>query len=424
MIDLSLESINYVGKDLFTKLSEMVHFLRVDGTYSTDAIKQTLFTDITKRHTGMNVSLSILNFGDAVNAFASLPDLNRNHPFMRTYEYLTVRESEGGRIVQMNNNKTRHGSVNLANGTVGGLYSEYPLTTSVFLGLIRNTLFTPNEVAAIILHELGHLFTYFQYINTVGYGGLISAIAAKEIAGANTKEERLDSIRQSEKLLGIENPLDLDANVPQSEGKVQVVLFRNYLIQLASATGTAQYDYRNCEQLADQFATKHGAGRDLVTGLDKMYSMGGSSSKVSTFSFILVETAKLLTFLFVMSTGVGIPFALVSLILCSPGGYKTYDDPEARVRFIRQQIISAIQDVKREKRYDSKILDSLIEDIEVIDATLATIKDRRTLNQIFWESLPTMSRNLKQQEKSAKQLESLLFNDLNYQATRLQQLTK
>lgn len=424
MIDLSLESVNYVGKDLFTKLSEMVHFLRVDGTYSTDAIKQTLFTDITKKHTGMNVSLSILDFGNSVNAFASLPDLNRNHPFMRTYEYLTIRESEGGRIMQMANNKTKHGSVNLANGTVGGLYSEYPLTTSVFLGLIKNTIFTPGEVAAIILHELGHLFTYFQYINTVGYGGMISAIAAKEIAGASTKEERLDRIKQSEKLLGIEKPLNLDADVPQSEGKVQVVLFRNYLTTLASATGTAQYDYRNCEQLADQFATKHGAGRDLVTALDKMYALGGSSSKLSTFSFVLVETAKLLMFVFALGSGVGAPLALITLILCSPGGHKTYDDPEARVRFIRQQTIAAIQDVKREKRYDSKILDTLIADIEVIDETLATIKDRRTLNQLFWESLPSTSRNLKQQEKAAKQLESLLFNDLVYHSARLKQLTK
>lgn len=425
MIDISIESIDFVGKSLFTKLTQMVHFLRVDGTYSTDAIKQTLFTDIVARHTGMNVSLAVMDFGYAINAFATLPDLNRNHPFMRTHEWMSVRESEGGRIMQMAGNKKTKASVNLANGMVGGFYSECPLTITVFLGLMKNTQFSPAEVASIILHELGHLFTYFQYINTVGYGGLISAIAAKEIAGARTKDERIDLIKQSEKLLGIEKPLDIDANVPQSENKMQVVLFRNYLLQMVSATGTSQYDYRNCEQLADQFATKHGAGRDLVTALDKMYTLAGDSSKLGGFAFTVVETCKLLLFCASLLILPLMPFALISLIIAAPGGYKTYDDPEARVRFIRKQLLASIQDVKKNKNPDSAVLDGLIADIEVVDEVLLTIKDRSTLVQLFWRSLPgSQSRNLQQQEKAAAELEGLMFNNLVYQSVRFEQLTK
>lgn len=423
MIDISLESVSYAGKDLFTKLTEMVHFLRVDGTYSTDAIKQTLFNDIVKRHTGMNVSLNILDFGGAVNAFASLPDLNRNHPFMKVHEWLALRENEGTRLAAMSK-KEMTGAVNLSTSTVSGVYSELPLTMAVFLGLIKNTLFTPGEVAAIILHELGHLFTYFQYINTIGWGGLVVQIAAKEIVGASSKEERVDKLRQAEKVLGVDKIQNINLDDVPSEEGVQVVLFRNYLTNMYSSTGVAQYDFRNCEQLADQFATKHGSGRDLVTGLDKMFSLAGDSSKRSQFSFIVVETCKLIAFIGTLASGVGVPIALIALLVSQPSGYKTYDDPEARVRFIRQQLINSISDVRKTKGLDETILKGLIEDVEVVDGVLETIKDRRTLAQLFWQSLPSAAASLRKQEMAVKQLETLLFNDLEYQSTRFELLTK
>lgn len=423
MFDISLESVSYAGKDLFTKLAEMVHFLRLDGTYSTNAIKQTLFNDIVKRHTGLNVTLSIMNFGDTINAFASLPDLNRNHVFYKLYGGMSLSGSEGTRLIEMQANRGK-ATVNLANSTVGGLYSEIPLDICVFLGLFRNKSFSDNEIASIILHELGHHFTYFQYINTVGFGGLITTIAAKEIVGASTKEERKDKILLAEKIMGLDKVVDIKDDTDLNVSGVQVVLFSNYLAKMYSATGTVQYDQRNCEQLADQFATKHGAGRDLVTAMDKMDRFYDHTSKRSTFAFIAVETCKLLMYILTLASITFIPIGLIALIIAQPSGYKDYDDPKARAVFIRRQLIASIKDVKATKGLDQKILDGLIEDLEVVDGVIENMNDYRTLVQLFWSSVPGPGKSLRQQEEAAKQLESLLYNDLEYQATRFQLLTK
>lgn len=423
MIDISLESVSYVGKDLFTKLTEMVHFLRLDGTYSTDAIKQTLFNDIVKRHTGLNVTMYIMNFGAAMNAYAIIPDLNRNHVFHKLYGQSLLENSEGGRLLEMSKGQAK-ASVNLANSMVGGLYSEFPLEICVYLGLIRDTVLSDAEVAAIILHELGHLFTYFQYINTVGFGGLITTVAAKEIVGASTKAERLDKIALAEKVLGLDKIIDIDDDKDLNVEGVQVVLFSNYLSNMYSATGTVQYDLRNCEQLADQFATKHGAGRDLITGLDKVDRMYGSRVYRGSFENIVVETCKLILFTMSALSIVLTPLALMALLIAQPSGYKSYDDPKDRAQFVRRQLIASIKDVKLTKGIDQKILNGLIEDLEVIDGVIATMPAHRTLVQVFWESVPSPGKSLRQQEKATKQLESLLYNDLEYQATRFQLLTK
>ena len=424
MIDISLESINYVGKDLFTKLTEMVHFLRVDGSYSTDAINQTLFNDIVRRHTGLNANLIIMDFGATMNAYASLPDLNRNHVFYQLYGDVSIRGNEGTRMLEMMEDKRKNATVNLSSSTVGGLYSEIPLDVVVFAGLIKNTTYTPGEVAAVILHELGHHFTYFQYINTVGYGGLITSVAAKEIVGARTKEERIDRLEQAVKVLGIDKNVNIKPEGDIKVENVQVVLFSNYLKSWYSATGSAAYDFRNCEQLADQFATKHGAGRDIVTAMDKMDRLLGDPSKRSTFTFVVIETCKLIMFILGVASIALAPIALLSLIIGQPSTYKMYDDPKARAEFIRRQLISSIRDVKRTVPVDNKQLDTLVDDLEVVMGVIDNMNDHRTLVTLFWQSLPGAASNVYKQEIAAKQLETMLFNDLEYQSTRFELLTK
>ena len=423
MIDISIESINYVGKNLFTKLTEMVHFLRVDGTYSTDAIKQTLFNDIVKRHTGMNVNLSIPDYGYHVNAHAIRPNLNRNHPFSRGGEFSGISDSDGIRLVEMSKKELR-GTVNLSTGIVGGVYSDYPLEIAVYLGMMKNTTFTPGEVASAILHELGHLFTYFQYMHTVAFGGLISSLAAKEIMGARDKGIRVDILQNAERLLGIESTSLTDNIEKVTPENVQIVLFRNYLTAMYSATGTMAYDLRNKEQLADQFATKHGAGRDSVTLSYKMDKMYGDRSTMSQFSFTVLEAGKLILFLAGLGTVIFAPVSIIALLMSQPSGYKIYDDPAARALLTRQQIIQNIKDVKRDGTATEEVLNSMVEDIEVIDTVLKTVKDRRTLAEMFWQSIPGPGTNLRKQEMAAKQLESMLFNDLEYQSTRFELLTK
>lgn len=424
MIDISLESINYVGRDLFTKLTEMVHFLRVDGSYSTDAINQTLFNDIVKRHTGLNANLIIMDFGSAMNAYATLPELNRNHVFYQLYGGVSIRGTEGTRMLEMMEENKKKASVNLSTGVIGGLYSDIPLDVVVFTGLIKNTIYTPAEIAAVILHELGHHFTYFQYINTVGYGGLITSIAAKEIVGARTKEERIDKLAVAAKVLGIDKKINVKTEGDIKAENVQVVLFSNYLKSWYSATGSVQYDFRNCEQLADQFATKHGAGRDIVTAMDKMDRLVGDPSKRSTFTFIAIETCKLIMFVLGVASIALAPIALMSLIVGQPSGYKMYDDPKARAEFVRRQLIASIKDVKRTAPVDNKQLDILVDDLEVVVGVIDNMNDHQTLVALFWQSLPGAASNVYKQEIAAKQLETMLFNDLEYQSTRFELLTK
>ena len=425
----AIESLTYQGNELHAKITEVVRFLRVESKYDTDAILQSMFSEYVRIRTGMNIQLKIMEDPRLVdNACVYLPRITKDHPFTKVFEHRVTPTTSGPLLTKLKMGKSK-GGVDLENGRVTGIYCEVPAEVWVEQSLFDENKYTAEEVAAIIVHETGHVFTYFQYIHTMGYGGFISLTAAREYAGIQDPKQRELIVQSASDILGLDAHTVEQCISSPSDG--ESLLLREYTTKLVSNTGNNLYDFRNVEQLADQYCVKHGCGSHLAPALTKMYRRYGDTSTSFTAylsseltgylmffgGLAMAATAGPMTPLFIAArTAV----AMYMMLLLKNPGVRVYDTPEARVKNLKTMLTQDLRTMR--KLGNDEQVKKIIEQIDYIEEASKALKDRRSLVEIYWESIPGLAMTSAQQEKAAKQLESLLFNELHYHSAKFDQL--
>lgn len=413
MLTYATESIDFQGDNFFRSLVDVVTKLRLTRKYDTQAIQDSGFEAVVKDYTGMTVRLNIEFDNTSPTAYAILPDFDVNHPFVKPLAMNNNNAQRAGdslNILAMLGKQLK-GGIDLRAGRVSGFYSKLPLDVYVTSGLLNMSIVNSEHIAAMIIHEIGHHFTYFEFLGTVAFGSLVIGATAAKVMELTSDKERQDVIKQGSDLLGIDSHSNDDLDkMTTNPDSVHVVLLRNYMSQMYTNGNMTPYDYRNIEQAADTFATKHGAARYLADYINIMGSANFDKASMSRGLFMFVESGRVVYSL-LQAMG-GPASAIVSLYLSAPG-VKIYDDPEARIRYIRQQLTGSVGEVAGIDKT------RLIRDVEVIDNILKDVKDKRNLITVFWETIPSSARSRRKQEQSAKELESLLYNDLQFQAERI-----
>lgn len=422
---VATEALLYQGKVLHSKITESVRFLRTEGSYSTKAIGESLIDEHIRIQTGLKVKFAIINDRSmGHNAAVYFPYLTLDHPFVKFFHDNSMKapRTVGGHLLRIKKNPV-HGKVDLDKGMVSGLYSEILSDIMMDLTLIKDFNFTPEEVAAIVLHELGHIFTYYQFLDQMTFGGLVTLIAAREMAGIEDKQQKEYVLKLAEDIMGIDVE-DADKIIDNPED-AHVILFREYVTQKQSSTTYGLYDLRNVEQLADQFCVKHGAGKYQASALYKLYRLDYNSATLTPMMHILKNATAMIPYIviqcyqpFILGTfpvviGMNVLIATMWYLLFNMPGLKIYDSPEARVKYLKMMMID---NLKKAKDGETKAL--ITAEIESVDEQLKLLDDKRSLATLFWESVPSIFRTAKEQERAAKELEALLFNDLYYQSSR------
>lgn len=413
MLTYATESINFQGDRFFKSLVDVVTRLRITRRYDTDAINDSGFAETVKDYTGMTVRLNIEKNDLTPTAYARVPDFDVNHPFIKPLArnngtYHRVGDSLN---ILANLGKEMRGGINLKTGKVSGFYSTIPLDVFITTALLNLSVATSEHIAATLIHEIGHHFSYFEFLGVVAFGSIVVGATSARVMELHSDEERKDVIIMGSTLLGIdsyEND-DLDKMVTNPEN-LHVVMLRNYVSKLYINGTTTPYDYRNSEQVADVFATRHGAGRYLADYITVIGKATFDAATASRGVFTFAETGHVI---YSVLKGIGGPAHAITTFYYSAPGVKVYDDPEARIRFIRQQLTNSISETEGMDKA------RLIRDVEVIDEILKDVEDKRDLITLFWESIPGPARSRRKQEEAAKQLESLLYNDLLFQAERV-----
>lgn len=412
---LSLESIDFQNGKLFEQLTNAVDALKADGTFTTEAIKKAEIPEIIQLYTDALVKFRVIA-DQKINAYMEVPALDRNHPFITEIEKAYVSSKAGTMLIQTLGGAVK-GGVNLRNGRVYGVFTKIEGTITVTQGLIQSKDFSSAEVAAIILHELGHIVTYFEYLGSVVTNSHIIAAAAKAATDIDDFNERVKVLKVAEDVLGLEK-IDIDALARTNQkmrGKATETVFISALaIKTRSNTGASIYELRAVEQLADQFAVRHGAGKDLAVGLDRLYRYVWDSSTMWTATHVFLEVAKMIGASFVL---VGCPPAgaavFVLLFMTNPLN-RRYDEPEARLRLIKQMLVEELKETKQDPDHLRKI----DEDIRVVSILEESLNDNRGIVELFWSNIMPEGRAGWQQERAQKEIEALLNNDLFTMANR------
>lgn len=423
-LHLSMEAIQFQKSQAFYKELTMAFAelkkkkaadLRKDGEASGHISK------LIKKYTNLKIAFDITDYGPAVE----VPHLNKNHPLVHDTKRAWISSADGMRFIAEAGGTVK-GSVNLASGKVDGVFAEMDNRMYFPADMISGNKFTAEELAAVCLHEVGHLVTYCEYMTRTVTTNQVLAGMAAALGKAGTPEEREAVLVSAKKALH----LDIDTGELAKEKDNEVVAYvviSNVAKTTADEIGFNIYDLNTWEALSDQYAARQGAGKDLVLALEKLYRSYGNISFRSTPAYLGMEAAK---FTLVIGgimvglagglTGLAGRYAMsigIALIMMDGMGDGTYDRPGMRLLRIRNQIIEEMKDKKVNGDYAGRLSD----DLAAIDNVLKEVNDREQFWGKLWNIFSKDSRRRLSQEQLTRELETLASNDLFAASLRLRQ---
>lgn len=328
---------------------------------------------------------------------------------------------------EISDTKTK-GTVSLTDAKLGGAFSLY--VHSLYLDMLGNFEggLTAGEVTAVMLHELGHAFTYYELSDRLSSTNQILAdLAVTTKSGADTSKRVYLFKELADKLDTDESEWD---DILQEPNRIifGTKLFKKYIRSVGSLMHNHKYDDTASESLADNFAAKFGYGRELLTGLDKHSRYTPERHNV-TF-YILTS----LDFLYSVVFRIGVIIAAIVMgaipaaifltliyfaILYFSGSGEldmTYDELKTRYIRIRQQSIERISKMSLPKDDLKNLVDGIHEMDKIINDTKKFSFIFTKLSDFIFSS----GRAAKEEIAFQGLLESLAHNDLFLKAAELQ----
>lgn len=369
------------------------------------------FADVIRIRTGLNFIFTIV---PGHTAAMRMPDIDKNNPIITEYRrwYGTRKDT----ISLLNSKPKIKGTVDLVASKVTGDWARLEIELMLGNEFLAKGFLTDRELVAVILHEVGHAFTYLEMLGTTLTANFaLTAAVADADFGKNTKRT-VEIIYAADGLLNIKTA---NADMVARGGRDVFVssVLADVITQQKSELGTSVFDERGSEVLADQFAARHGLGMDLVTGLDKINRLYGSMAYSNTSTWVMVEVVKVLAFLTMPLAGPLGAMFMAGVLLTNPTRNE-YDPPYQRGKRIRDQVVSALKEPKitKDRRRD------LLEQIDSIDDVLVEINDRSTFYEFLWSKVLPWGTKTNDKENLQRTLETLMNNDMFVSSQRLRNL--
>lgn len=427
-VQAAMEAIDFQGGELFKELTEAITVIKADcearkplDKVVVGLIESMPLEAIVKKHTNILMEF-VAEANKMINAAVMPPVyIDRNHPFF--YEYAEqIKNEDGVKAIRKAGEPLKAG-IDLKNGKISGYYTTIKSTFYLYTGIFCNKTFTPAEIAAIILHEIGHVFTYFEFIGfTYRTNNILMATTKAFFETENLKEREM---------LLVEYKKQTNAKIDDTEAaaktkdpvKLQTLLLSMVILDMRSDTGNWVYNQRSCEQLADDYASRQGASRDLAMGLDKLYKVYGAVEFRSKPVHWMIQvlwmcfSAALLIWSFANIPnlfGHLIGIYLLTILSSDPNS-KIYDDVKDRISNIRRQAVEGLKQSGITKEQKKVYLD----DIDAIDALIVQYKDNEPWMAFIWRIVGSR-REAINSIKFQKELEDLATNKLYVVANKLE----
>ena len=412
----TLESIRYQNTELFDKLTKIMASL-LSRTPSLKIIKETGIEKLIKDELAMTIEVS-WKAADDINAHVIAPMLDRNHTLFHPMWKPFLNGDDMVKLVHALGKPILTGTVDRASSKLGGDFSKVVIPVCFYRGLFSSKVLTAQEIAAILLHELGHGFTYFECLSDLATRNYAIAAATAQFLGAKDAVTKTHILREIDTKLGIEIP-NKELLATKEIDQVYTVITVETMKRTYSELGSSLYDTRTWEALADQFASRHGAHIHLTSALDKIYRRYGDRAYYSTPKFLLVEVVKvvsvvMLLVLSIYTRNLGLLLAVFNILISNPFT-DTYDRPKDRITRIREDLIGRL----RERDITDHERRSIIEDTKFIDDVLLDMKNRDTFWQSVWKYLSSDTSSQVAKMEFYKKIESLANNNLYLLSAKL-----
>lgn len=391
----------------------------------------TQLQDITKKYTNLYIVFGVIK-NDGYDARCVYVKLDKNSPLFVNYSETFRTENERFLTAQaeyiVRYNPRALGWVDRKTGTVHGTFEQIGSRIVMSNGLLSTDVFLVEEVAAIYLHELGHAFTYLESVGEIVSVNFALATIAAATLGINDITRRVGFLKTASAHFDLATFDVTEASTAKEPTALAVILVDARIRAIRSQTGLTVYDANGAEALCDQFATRHGAGRYFVTGLDKIYRLGISYSGDLDYSRnstrVLTHIAEVALFAGSIVLATVIPLvAIVPTLFVTDALLKNplvgkYDRIGDRFQRIRNDTVNAL----KQKGLSKEQVDIYLDDIATIDNITKDIKPYFSFLEWLALTLRPKFRKEFNQKQLEQELEKLATNDLFIKAAQFTHL--
>ncbi len=407
----AMEAIDFQYKSkLFTRLTKWCAELRMAKNFTSKALAESDIGKIIEEETNLQFIFKI-DPEQEENAAVMTVQLDRNNPIYTNFLHDFLDNDELLRAKSLLGN-TIEGLIDYQKGKVGGVFAKVKNTMWLAVGLVKSKLLTDEEVAAAICHEIGHTFTIFSQIASIVSLNYIIDDLSKRVLGTNDRKVQISILHEYDTKYGIKLPEDEILATTDNKQKFVTKVVTDVVKRSRNVEGDYVFSMRNCELAADQFAARMGAGRHIVSGLNKMYATWGHMQYQSKGVHYTIQAFTVLTTALLSTAGIIItpllPILIIFGLVMDRPQEKVYDEPMQRFTRIRNEYIAALKQVGLSREMKSVYLD----DIQAMDKIISAMnKNVGWLEWVWVNWIPSGKRTAKA-EAYQQLIERMGNNDL------------
>lgn len=444
----AFEAIAFQDSAFFAEMTQAVQALRAALRQEMcDEVSQVRESqrvcDVIKQHTNLSVFIAREAYTDAG---IMMPRLINGHIFDTVFEWTDASSHEYEfnedmpKLLRKYKDGFSRGMVDISKNRVEGIFAEIPYKLHLSAEWCRGLVYLDEELAAIILHEVGHAFTQCEYMDrSVATNQVLADIAMARTSGNPDKVNGVIAHVAHEYQLTDEQKRAFQAAKKDSD--YAVLAYAAADENCRRELGYSVYESTSCEQLADMYAARCGAGRYIVTGLDKMYRhyYGGydESTKATAFTraafsmaFVVASVSAYLLIFAPIAAAVGAVVSAIGMPLLLMKGasaavkYAEYDDHYARSKRLRNQVVELL----KSPHIKPKLVKAALQDLKEIDKVLdyqeklLPEQDKNPIGHRLGVLFSSVYRKRVNSGKLQQELEALAGNELFVQAAKLKTL--
>ncbi len=408
---VAVEAIDHQGQSkLFDGIAKIIEEVRQAGELTDEAFAKHGLASLIEDACGIAIKVSVV-MSPFNGAAIEVPSLDKNHPLIAGIIRHFASNHDLERVKKLNGNKF-FGVVDKEDSKVYGVFTKLVCPMYLTSNLLGDDQFSPREIAAIVLHELGHVFSYYERLVDVVTGNYLILAASEKMFKLDSVVDRIEVISEFDKYAGVKIPDKETVAKSNDKGAVYAHLSCEMVKQRRNVEGDEVYSYRGFEFSADQFATRHGAGAELVAAVDKLERATWlNPSYISWPLHIAKEISKVLGLLFATS----VPFLTIPMLACglivilaARPMDRLYDEPHARLKRIEREMVAELKN----RQLTTFRREQVLGDIETVREYTEIVNDKRTLFETIWAYVIPAGNESRKHMEFQQSLERLTSNDL------------